>query len=196
MRWWTPRPDEPELLDWYRSLLAFAQRARDEQVPWPIRLEEFRCAGRVDRRGGGSIWVYEHRVNGGELLVDEAGRPYRFIVHRRGSSPGRFAEVELRRAVWAARLPDVVEPVWYEPPVRRDGWCDRCDGADDEPESYAGGAGAGAAGAVAAHPAGRSARREARGASSSASSTSPGGGVRRGHLRLVVPAPDRPHRSA
>lgn len=187
MRWWTPRPGEVELLDWWRPLLAFARLAREEQLPWPIHLDEFACGGRVDRGPRPPIWVYAHRQSGGELLVDPAGRTYRFIEHRRGSSPGRFAEVDARRAMWLAGLPRVVAPVWYEPPVRQPaGWYGEDDdgGAAVDDVEHADGARGGSA---------RAARRHARGA---AAHPAGAGGIRRGHLRLVTSHPTQPHRSA
>lgn len=121
MRWWHPSPDEPELLDWYRPLLRASRRARAERVLWPLHLDEFELGGRVERPKRAAIWVYEHRANGGELLVDWSGQTYEFIRYRTGRQLGRFKEVGVRTAIWRARLPDVVEPVWYdEPPRRRD----------------------------------------------------------------------------
>jgi hypothetical protein len=114
MRWWRPSPDEPELFDWWRPLLAFSRRAREERVPWPVHVGEFELCGRVERGTRPAIWIYEHRANRGELLVDWHGRAYDFIRYRTGRQLGRFREIGVRRAVWRAALPDVVEPVWYE----------------------------------------------------------------------------------
>jgi len=119
MRWWHPSPDEPEILDWWRPLLVVSRRARAEQIPWPVHLDEFVLGGRVERGKRPAIWVYEHRANGREILVDWHGQTYEFIRYRSGPQLGRFNEVSLRGAIWRARLPDVVEPVWYdEPPAR------------------------------------------------------------------------------
>jgi hypothetical protein len=121
MQWWHPSPDEPEIFDWWRPLLVVSRRARAEQIPWPVHLDEFVLGGRVERGKRPAIWVYEHRANGGEILVDWHGRTYEFIRYRSGPQLGRFKEIGLRGAIWRARLPDVVEPVWYdEPPARRE----------------------------------------------------------------------------
>ncbi|MGH9246582.1 MAG: hypothetical protein ACRD29_20185 [Acidimicrobiales bacterium] len=119
MKTWTPPPGEPELFSWWRPLLAFARRARAEQVPWPVYLDEFVIERRVDRPGRPSIWIYRHEEGRGLVMVDDTGTPYRFIVYRRGTSPGRYKEIEPRTAIWHAGLPYAVEPVWYdEPPTR------------------------------------------------------------------------------
>ena len=74
MRWWEPTPEEPELFDWWRPLLRASHRARLAEVPWPIHVDEFSLAGYVERgRGRSLIWVYAHRVNRGEMLVDDGG---------------------------------------------------------------------------------------------------------------------------
>ncbi len=105
------------LLDWWRPLIEFARRLRAERFPWPVHLDEFEFAGRVDRRGKPAIWTYQHLVSRGFVAVDEEGRPYRFISYRTGPALGRFTECDLRRAGWLAGLPDVVEPItWSRPP--------------------------------------------------------------------------------
>jgi hypothetical protein len=104
---------------WWRPLLAASQRARLEHVFWPIYLEEFFLGGRVDRGSRPSIWVYAHRRSRGEVLADDDGRTYEFIPYRSGRALGRFQEIEVRHAVWRARLPDFVEPIWYEEPSTR-----------------------------------------------------------------------------
>jgi hypothetical protein len=116
MRWWEPLPAEAELFDWWRPLLAAGRRARDEKVHWPIDVDEFAFTGRVDRLPRPAIWVYEHRRSGKELLVDAEGRTYKFVVYRSGPSLGRFAEIDIRAAIWRARLPEVVEPIWSDEP--------------------------------------------------------------------------------
>ncbi len=118
MRWWRPSPDEPELLDWWRPLLAASRRVREERIHWPVHVDEFEFCGRVERGARPAIWVYEHRENRGEMLVDWQGRTYEFIHYRTGRQLGRFNEIEVRSAVWRARLPDVVEPVDYDEPRR------------------------------------------------------------------------------
>jgi len=119
MRLWQPDPTEPVLLEWYRPLLAASARARAADVPWPIYAEEFDFLGRADRARDDAVWVYRHRVNGGLICADSSGRTYRYLPYRSGPARGRFTEIEARRAVWAAGLPDVVDPVWYEPPRER-----------------------------------------------------------------------------
>jgi hypothetical protein len=114
MRWFTPSADEPELLDWWRPLMALSRQVRAERIPWPVHVDEFEFCGRVDRGSRPGIWVYEHKSNDGEVLVDWRGRTYEFIRYRTGRQLGRFKEIPVRRAVWRARLPDVVEPVAYE----------------------------------------------------------------------------------
>jgi hypothetical protein len=120
MRWWEPTPGEPELLDWWRPLLRASHRARLAEVPWPIHFDEFSLAGYVERgRGRPLIWVYAHRINRGEILVDDGGQTYEFIRYRNGPQLGRFKELSVRHAIWRARLPDVVKPIWYEEPSPR-----------------------------------------------------------------------------
>jgi hypothetical protein len=119
MEFWQPRPGEPELMAWWRPLVAASHRARLERVYWPIYIDEFRLGGRVERDPRPSVWVYVHRRSGGEVLADDDGRTYEFIPYRSGRQLGRFKEVEVRHAVWRARLPDVVEPIWYDEPSPR-----------------------------------------------------------------------------
>jgi hypothetical protein len=117
MRWWEPTPDEPELMAWWRPLLAASHRARFEAVPWPIYVDEFRLGGRVDRgRSKPPVWVYVHRRTKCEILADDSGCAYEFIPYRSGRQVGRFKQISARDAVWRARLPDVVEPIWYDEP--------------------------------------------------------------------------------
>jgi hypothetical protein len=135
MRCWMPSPDEPELFDWWRPLLAVSSRVRAERVPWPVHVDEFAFQGRIDRGPRPAIWVYEHRANGGEVLADWDGRAYEFIRHRSGPSLGRFKEIRVRTAIWRARLPDVVEPIWYDDKKPTPRLVQRVDGSswhDDE----------------------------------------------------------------
>jgi hypothetical protein len=120
MRWWEPTAGEPELFDWWRPLLNASRRARLEEVPWPIHVDEFTLAGRVERgRQHAVIWVYEHRVNEGEILADSGGTTYEFIRYRSGPQLGRFKVIDVRSAIWRARFPDVVKPIWYDEPSPR-----------------------------------------------------------------------------
>jgi hypothetical protein len=119
MRWWRPTAGEPELMEWWRPLLKASHRARLEEVPWPIHIDEFTLGGRVDRGSRPAVWVYVHRGSGREILADDDGCTYEFVPHRSGRSLGRFKQIQVRHAVWRARLPDVVEPIWYEEPSPR-----------------------------------------------------------------------------
>lgn len=120
MKLWQPSPDEPERFDWWRPLLAVSRRARVEKVHWPVHVDEFEFRGRVERGRRPAVWVYEHRKSGREMLADWQGRTYEFIRYRSGRQLGRFNEIDVRSAVWRARLPDFVEAISYdEPPSRR-----------------------------------------------------------------------------
>lgn len=114
MRWFTASPDEPELLDWWRPLMAVSRQVRAERIHWSVHIDEFDFCGRVDRGSRPAIWVYAHKANDGEILCDWKGRTYEFIRYRTGPQLGRFKEIPVRQAVWRARLPDVVEPVDYD----------------------------------------------------------------------------------
>jgi hypothetical protein len=107
---WTPPPDQPQLLAWWQPLMTFARLARADEVPWLLFADEFRLVRRFDRPGRPSIWVYVHERGSDELMVDESGTAYKFIVYRRGTSPGRFAPIDVFTAVWRAGLPYVIEP--------------------------------------------------------------------------------------
>ena len=119
---WTPAPDQPHLLAWWQPLMAFTRRARNDDVPWLLFVDEFQLVRRVDRPGRPSVWVYVHERGSEELLVDESGTAYKFIVHRRGNSRGRFAPIDSNTAVWRAELPYVMERGIVEdrPPWRFD----------------------------------------------------------------------------
>ncbi|HEY3095226.1 MAG TPA: hypothetical protein VGK05_00150 [Acidimicrobiia bacterium] len=119
MDFWQPARGEPELMEWWRPLVAASHRARVERVFWPIYIEEFALGGRVDRGSRPSVWVYVHLRTKGEVLADGEGRTYEFVPYRAGPALGRFKEIEVRHAVWRARLPDFVEPIWYEEPSPR-----------------------------------------------------------------------------
>lgn len=118
MRFWTPEPDAPHLLDWWMPLVRAAGRSLADKVPWLIVVDEWELGGRVLRQGRPDVWVYEHRRSGGELCVDGTGQPYRFIPNSSGPSPGRFKEMKVRHAVGRAGLPEVNEGVWFERPSR------------------------------------------------------------------------------
>jgi hypothetical protein len=109
MEWWQPAEGEEVLWAWWAPLLRFAERARAERVPWPVVAADFSVVGRVERRHRPSVWVYRHRAGGGEVRVDDRGRPHRL------RPDGGHVEVAVRRAIWTAGLPDVVEPVWSTP---------------------------------------------------------------------------------
>jgi hypothetical protein len=117
---WYPPDDEPPLLEWWLPLLLASAAARREQLPWPIHFDDFRLRGRIDRSSRPSVWVYHHKDGGAELYLDGTGQPYRYVPTPNGKSHGRFTKINIRRAVFAAGLPNVVEPVWYdEPPPAR-----------------------------------------------------------------------------
>lgn len=137
MRFWTPEPDAPHLLDWWVPLVRAARRALDHEVHWLILVDEWELAGRVPRQGRPDVWVYRHRRSGGELLVDDTGQAYRFIVHSSGPSPGRFEEMEIRNAVWRAGLPRVSAGVSFDwPSLRPDtlDWQEQPSDHEEQPE--------------------------------------------------------------
>jgi hypothetical protein len=136
MRWWTPAPGEPELMAWWRPLLKAARTARENEVPWPIHIDEFAFCERVKRDRHPDVWVYRHNGSGGILFADDDGRTYKFIEYLSGPSRGRFAEIDVRQAIWRAGLPNVVKPVWYERPPRP--YADDVDLYDDRPPPAAG----------------------------------------------------------
>jgi hypothetical protein len=133
MKLWYPPTDAPHLLEWWRPLLMASRAARAEEVPWPIHVDDFSLRGRVDRGSRPAIWVYRHPANGGELYLDCTGQPYTFVPTPRAKGPGRFQPIDIRTAVWRARLPDVVPPVWFEshPPRLHPDLTDD----DDEPDA-------------------------------------------------------------
>lgn len=137
---WTPPHDAPHLLEWWRPLLLVSRRARLDRFPWPVHLDEFRLAGRVVRKGRPDIWIYEHHENGGSVCVDATGATYRFTATPRGRGAGRFTVCEVRTALWRARLPEVVAPLWHDEAHRRDAPVD----AGDETSTGEGGERAGA----------------------------------------------------
>jgi hypothetical protein len=119
---WSPPHDAPHLLEWWRPLLLVGARTRAERIFWPVHVDEFRLAGRVVRKGRPDVWIYEHHVNGGTICADATGQTYAYTATPKSKAPGRFTACTLRRAVWQAGLPDVVEPVSYvgREPVRGD----------------------------------------------------------------------------
>ena len=121
MELWSPPHDAPHLLEWWRPLILVSRRARTERFPWPVHIDEFRLAGRVKRQGRPDIWIYEHHENGGSVCVDSTGQTYKFLATPGAKGPGQFRQCNVRTALWRARLPDVVQPVSYEPP-RRGPW--------------------------------------------------------------------------
>jgi hypothetical protein len=116
---WSPPHDAPHLLEWWRPLMLVSRRARVERFPWPVHLDEFRLAGRVQRQGRPDIWIYDHHENRGSVCVDSQGQTYKFVATPRAKGVGQFRRCSLSTALWRARLPEVVEPVSYDRPVRR-----------------------------------------------------------------------------
>ena len=119
---WSPPHDAPHLLEWWRPLVLVSRRARLERFPWPVHLDEFRLAGRVNRQGRPDVWIYDHHENGGSVCVDATGQTYKFIATPRGKGVGQFRPCPVRTALWRARLPDVVAPIWFEEPPRQPQW--------------------------------------------------------------------------
>ncbi|MGH9279321.1 MAG: hypothetical protein ACRD12_14600 [Acidimicrobiales bacterium] len=117
MRFWHPEPDTSQLVDWWLPLTRFARRAFDEGVPWLILLDEWSLRGRSIRTKRPDVWEYVHEMSRGGLQVDDSGQPYRFIPNATGPSLGRFKEISVRQAVWAARLPDVGVSVEFHRPA-------------------------------------------------------------------------------
>jgi hypothetical protein len=116
---WRPPHESEHQLAWWAPLVRASRAARRERIPWPIHVDEFELRGRVDRRSRPSIWIYAHR-RGGELALDDTGQPYRFIATPRAAGLGQFRPCAIRRAIWMARLPEVVTPVWYGQVQRAD----------------------------------------------------------------------------
>jgi hypothetical protein len=121
---WSPPHDAPHLLEWWRPLILVSKRARLERFPWPVHLDEFRLAGRVNRQGRPDIWIYDHHENGGSVCVDATGQTYKYIATPNGKGVGQFRPCPVRTALWRARLPDVVAPIWFEEPPRHPQWDD------------------------------------------------------------------------
>ena len=115
---WSPPHDAPHLLEWWRPLILVSKRARLDRFPWPVHLDEFRLAGRVNRPGRADIWIYDHHENGGSVCVDATGQTYKFIATPNAKGVGQFRPCPVRTALWRARLPDVVTPIWFEEPPR------------------------------------------------------------------------------
>lgn len=116
MELWYPPDDRPQLFQWWRPLILASRAARLQRVPWPINVDELVLRGRVERRARPDIWVYRHPASGGELYLDETGQAYTFTRTPKAKSYGRFTPCDIRTAIWHARLPEVVEPIWYEEP--------------------------------------------------------------------------------
>jgi hypothetical protein len=114
---WHPPADEPQLLEWWQPLLLASRHARTSQLLWPIHIDDFELRGRVDRGERPRVWIYAHKVSRGELYLDDRGCAYKFTKTPNGPGAGRFTDTDLRRALFAAGMHRVVEPVVYrEPP--------------------------------------------------------------------------------
>lgn len=114
---WYPPKDRPQLFEWWRPLTLASRAARLDRVPWPIHVDEFTLVGRVDRSSRPAIWVYKHPEARGELYLDATGQPYKFTRTPNANALGRFTECDIRTAVWQARLPTVVAPMWFDDPA-------------------------------------------------------------------------------
>lgn len=111
---WRPAPGDPEQLEWWQPLLAFAGRVQAECVPWPVLVDEFTLVGRIDRRDRPRVWVYEHVHSGGRLRVDEQGLPYRPIPTGADRSARRLIRCAVRPAVYLVGLHHLSEPVFAD----------------------------------------------------------------------------------
>jgi hypothetical protein len=129
---WSPPHDAPHLLEWWRPLMLVSRRARVDRFPWPVHLDEFRLSGRVRRQGRPDIWIYEHHENGGSVCADATGQTYKFTATPRGNAVGRFTPCPVRPALWRARLPDVVEPIFFQEEIPVVRWDDPGHAADDD----------------------------------------------------------------
>jgi hypothetical protein len=116
MELWYPPKDRPHLFEWWRPLVLASRAARLERVPWLVHVDDFALVGRVDRGSRPAIWVYRHAEARGELYLDATGQPYKFTSTPNARSLGRFSTCDIRTAVWQARLPTAVEPVWFDEP--------------------------------------------------------------------------------
>jgi hypothetical protein len=122
-RLWMPDASQPPLVEWWRPLIEYARRLRADDFPWALFVEDFDFIGSVARDRLPTVSLYQHQAGGGELCVGPDGLPFRFVWASRGASIGRFAECELRRAIWSTGLPDLLTPA-----PRRHPYLD-----DDEP---------------------------------------------------------------
>lgn len=122
MKLWFPPNDAPHLLEWWRPLLLASRKAWTEQFPWPLHLDEMMLMGRVDRASRPAIWVYKHVESRGEVYLDATGQAYKYTATPKAKGHGRFSPCDIDTALWRARLPDVVEPIWYEAPPPRPRW--------------------------------------------------------------------------
>jgi hypothetical protein len=141
---WSPPHDAPHLLEWWRPLMLVSRCARLDRFPWPVHLDEFRLAGRVNRQGRPDIWIYDHHRNGGSVCADATGQTYKFVATPRARAVGRFSPCPVRTALWRARLPEVVEPMWHEEPKRApwdDAWHPDAEADADPAAAFDDGAG-------------------------------------------------------
>lgn len=132
MKLWFPPNDQPHLLEWWRPLLLASRHARIEHFPWPLHIDDMMLMGRVDRPSRPPIWVSKHVVSRGEVYLDATGQAYKYTATPKAKGHGRFTPCDIRTALWRARLPDVVEPIWYEEPMQRSRW-DDVEPLDDAP---------------------------------------------------------------
>jgi hypothetical protein len=159
MRQWQPEPHEPVLLEWFAPLLALSRRAREQEIPWPVHLDDFRLLGRFERRPRPDVWMYAHVENGALLMCDADGNAYKYIESSTGKSRGQFREADLRRTFWWSGLTDVIRPVWYDRPAPR---YEPEDWYDADADEAGADAGAGEVRAAAAHPTRRRGRSHLR----------------------------------
>ena len=173
MKLWTPEPGEPELFEWWQPLVAAARAAMDAALPWPLSLDRFQFAGRIDRAGKPAIYAYAHVVNHGWIFVDPSGQAYEY-VERPGRAVGAFRPVSLAEALRIAAIDRVEDArlIYDEASPMLASFSDD-DGDDDDGEWPEGAGRLGYAdGSAVSRPVRRPAARRARPR----------------HLRLVPPA--------
>ena len=117
-RWWTGE-DQPHLHEWWLPLLAASRHAARTRFRGPSTSTNSQSSdgptvGLVRPCGCTGM-----AASGHVLLTDADGETYRYIPRVSDPERGQFRSIDIRAAIWRAHLPDHVEPVWYEPPQRR-----------------------------------------------------------------------------
>ena len=118
---WSPPHDAPHLLEWWRPLMLVSRRARPRSLPLadaPRRVPP----GRAGQPPGPARHLDLRPPR--ERRLDLRRRHRADVqVRRHAQRQGRRAvpAVPVRTALWQARLPDVVAPIWFEAPPRTRG---------------------------------------------------------------------------